>query len=56
MYVNRDKTEKSECADHLCHRISTNDNASILCPSLQLLVSGSILICSYVILVTHILL
>ncbi len=29
MYVNGDKIEKSECADHLGHRISTNDNDSM---------------------------
>ncbi len=29
MYVNGDKIEKSECADHLGHRISTNDNESM---------------------------
>ncbi len=32
MCVNGDKIEKSECADHLGHRISTNDNQS-LCKS-----------------------
>ncbi len=29
MCVNGDKIEKSECADHLGHRISTNDNESM---------------------------
>ncbi len=29
MYVNGDKIEKSECADHFSHRISTNDNESM---------------------------
>ncbi len=29
MCVNGDKIEKSECADHLVHRISTNDKSAI---------------------------
>ncbi len=29
MYMNGDKIEKSECADHLGYRISTNDNESM---------------------------
>ncbi len=29
MCVNGDTIEKSECADHLGHRISTNDNESM---------------------------
>ncbi len=29
MYVNGDKIEKNECADHLGHRIFTNDNESM---------------------------
>ncbi len=54
MCVNGNKIEKSECADHLGHRISTNDN-EFMCKSV-IAIFWKYFKYKCVILVTHILL